>query len=228
MQKIHNFCSETLGGYYLDVIKDRQYTTPADSRARRSCQTAQYLIGDAMTRWIAPILSFTADEIWEHLPGEREPMGVFTAEWSDRLFAYDHATIPLEVWKTVEPVRTEALRQLEILRQQGDIGAGLDADVKVHADSAILDRLAALGDELRFVMITSSVSLSPLAATQADAAVKLSDGSRFAVAVSPSPHAKCVRCWHHRDDVGSHAQHPELCGRCVENIDGSGESRRFA
>ena len=228
VQKIHNFCSETLGGYYLDVIKDRQYTTKTDSRARRSCQTAQYLMCEAMTRWIAPILSFTADEIWEHMPGERDEFGAFTAEWFDGLVAYADAEINIEVWNRMEPVRDEVLRQLEILRQNGGIGSGLDAEVRIHADAATLDRLQALGDELRFVMITSSAELQPLDEAQSAGAVKLADGNRVRVEASPSGHAKCVRCWHHREDVGSHQAHPELCGRCVENVDGEGETRRFA
>ena len=228
VQKIHNFCSETLGGYYLDVIKDRQYTTGPDSRARRSCQSAQYLIGDAMTRWIAPILSFTADEIWEHLPGEREQLGVFTAEWFDGLFAYSHPEIDIGVWQTVEAVRNEVLRKLESLRQDGSIGSGLDAEVAIYADDAIVERLRTLGDELRFVMITSSVELKSLAEAEAADAVKLADGGRVLVEAAASGHAKCARCWHLREDVGSHAEHPELCGRCVENIDGDGEQRRYA
>ena len=228
VQKIHNFCSETLGGYYLDVIKDRQYTTQTDSRARRSCQSAQYLISEAMTRWIAPILSFTADEIWEHLPGPRQALGVFTAEWFDGLSAYAHDEIDLAVWQAVEPVRAEVLRQLEILRQQGNIGSGLDADVTVYADPATVESLQSLGDELRFITITSSAQLQALDQSRAAAAAALANGSRILVEARTSEHAKCVRCWHHRADVGSHGDHPELCGRCIENVDGQGESRRYA
>ena len=228
VQKIHNFCSETLGGYYLDVIKDRQYTTPADSRARRSCQSAQYLIGEAMTRWIAPILSFTADEIWEHLPGEREALGVFTAEWYDGLAPYADDEIDLAVWQAVETLRDEVLRRLEILRQDGSIGSGLDAEVTIHADAGLVESLRALGEELRFIMITSSAELALLDDARAAETVTLADGSRVLVEARPSEHAKCVRCWHHRADVGSHADHPELCGRCVDNVEGAGEDRRYA
>ena len=228
VQKIHNFCSETLGGYYLDVIKDRQYTTGANSRARRSCQSAQYLISEAMTRWIAPILSFTADEIWEHLPGEREALGVFTSEWFDGLFAYQHPQIDVSVWDGMEAVRDEVLRQLEILRQSGDIGSGLDAEVTIHADAALFDKLASIGDELRFVMITSAAELTKLSESDSAKAVSLRNGGKVLVSAVPSPHDKCVRCWHLREDVGSNSAHPELCGRCVDNIDGDGEQRRFA
>ena len=228
VQKIHNFCSETLGGFYLDVIKDRQYTTQADSLARRSCQTAMYHVTEAMTRWIAPFLSFTADEVWENMPGQRAELGVFTAEWYDGLFEYSNTEIDGTVWDSLEQVRAEVTRTLEVLRQDGKIGSSLDAEVSIHADQQLIDRLQVISDELRFVMITSSAQLVPLEDAQADGAVKLSDGSRVLVQASPSEHAKCVRCWHHRDDVGSHGQHPELCGRCIDNVDGSGERRRYA
>jgi len=227
MQKIHNFCSETLGGYYLDVIKDRQYTTAADSRARRSCQTAMFHVLEAMTRWIAPILSFTADEVWENMPGARDDLGVFTAEWYDGLFAYANAAIDAPVWDLVEQVRNEVTRTLEGLRKDGRIGSSLDAEIVVHADPALLERLQVLGDELRFVMITSAATLAPLQAREGDELVKLADGSRFRIEAAPSEFAKCVRCWHHRADVGQHGAHDELCGRCIENIDGDGEPRAY-
>ncbi|MDH3760905.1 MAG: isoleucine--tRNA ligase [Gammaproteobacteria bacterium] len=228
VQKIHNFCSETLGGFYLDVIKDRQYTTQADSLARRSCQTAMYRVTEAMTRWIAPILSFTADEVWENMPGQREDLGVFTAEWYDGLFDYSNSDIDSVVWDALEQVRDEVKRHLEVLRQDGKIGSSLDADVTIYADQALIDQLQAVGDELRFVMITSSATLKPLDADIAQSAIKLGGGSRVLVQASPSTHEKCVRCWHHREDVGSNAEHPELCGRCVDNVDGDGEQRRYA
>jgi isoleucyl-tRNA synthetase len=228
IQKIHNFCSETLGGFYLDVIKDRQYTTQADSLARRSCQTAMYHVTEAMTRWIAPILSFTADEVWEHMPGQRDDLGVFTAEWYDGLFDYSNTEIDGTVWDSLEQVRAEVTRTLEVLRQDGQIGSSLDAEVSIHANPELIERLQVISDELRFVMITSSAQLVPLDAAQADGAVKLRDGNRVLVQASPSGNAKCARCWHHRDDVGSHTQHPELCGRCIDNVDGSGEQRRYA
>jgi isoleucyl-tRNA synthetase len=228
VQKIHNFCSETLGGFYLDVIKDRQYTTRADSLARRSCQTAMYHVAEAMTRWIAPILSFTADEVWENMPGEREDLGVFTSQWYDGLFDYAEQDVDRGVWDALEQVRAEVTRTLEVLRQNGEIGSGLDAEVTIHADEALIDRLRTISDELRFVMITSSASLAALDDSRADAAVKLRDGNRVLIEARPSEHAKCVRCWHHREEVGSHADHPELCARCIDNVDGDGEQRRYA
>jgi len=228
MQKIHNFCSETLGGFYLDVIKDRQYTTPANSRARRSCQTAMYHVLEAMTRWIAPIMSFTADEVWENMPGLRDDLGVFIAEWYDGLFAYAHPDIDAALWDTVEQVRGQVTRTLEGLRKDGRIGSGLDAEVTIHADPGLLERLQTLGDELRFVLITSSATLVPLQAGAATEVNKLADGSRFSIAASASEHQKCVRCWHHRAEVGSDSKHGELCSRCIENVDGAGEQRHFA
>ncbi|MCP4390077.1 MAG: isoleucine--tRNA ligase, partial [Gammaproteobacteria bacterium] len=227
VQKIHNFCSETLGGFYLDVIKDRQYTTQADSRARRSCQTAMYHVTEAMTRWIAPILSFTADEVWENMPGARDELGVFTAEWYDGLFDYSNTEVDVAAWDALEQVRAEVTRNLEVLRQQGKIGSSLDADVTIHADQALVDQLQVISDELRFVMITSSATLNPLDAGQAEA-VSLRNGGKIVIEASPSAFEKCVRCWHHREDVGSHTEHPELCGRCIENVDGNGEQRRYA
>lgn len=217
VQKIHNFCSETLGGFYLDVIKDRQYTTQADSLARRSCQTAMFHVIEAMTRWIAPILSFTADEIWENLPGEREELGVFIAEWYEGLFAYENADIKPEVWDAVQQVRAEVSKSLEVLRQEGNIGSGLDAEVTIYADATLIEQLSIFGDELRFALITSEANLAPL-----------NKGSSFAIEAIASEHAKCVRCWHHRPEVGGDDQHPELCGRCIDNIDGEGEKRLYA
>jgi isoleucyl-tRNA synthetase len=227
MQKIHNFCSETLGGFYLDVIKDRQYTTQADSRARRSCQSAMYHVLEAMTRWIAPILSFTADEVWENMPGVRDDLGVFVAEWYDGLFAYANSDIDAAAWDVVEQVRTEVTRTLEGLRKEGRIGSSLDADVIVYADRSLVERLQVLNEELRFVMITSSATLTPLGETDGADLITLADGSHFRIEASASGFSKCVRCWHHREDVGLHAAHEELCGRCIENIEGDGEPRAY-
>jgi len=227
MQKIHNFCSETLGGFYLDVIKDRQYTTQADSRARRSCQTAMFHVLEAMTRWIAPILSFTADEVWENMPGARDDLGVFTAEWYDGLFAYANADIDASVWDLVERVRNVVTRRLEGLRKDGKIGSSLDAEIVVYADPALCERLQVIGDELRFVMITSAATLAPLDAADGSELVTLADGSRLRTEAKASAFAKCVRCWHHRADVGQHPGHVELCGRCIDNIEGAGEPRAY-
>ena len=226
VQKIHNFCSETLGGFYLDVIKDRQYTTPVDSLARRSCQTAMFYVVEAMTRWITPILSFTADEVWENLPGKHEPLGAFTAEWYEGLSAYNNADIKPEAWDSLELVRAEVSKSLEVLRQDGKIGSGLDAEVTIYADAALLVQLSAISEELRFVLITSEAFLAPLESSEES--VKLANGSSIAIKAVASEHAKCVRCWHHRPEVGSDDKHPELCGRCIDNVDGDGEKRLYA
>ncbi|MCP4431664.1 MAG: isoleucine--tRNA ligase [Gammaproteobacteria bacterium] len=227
VQKIHNFCSETLGGFYLDVIKDRQYTTQANSLARRSCQSAMYHVIESMTRWIAPILSFTADEIWENLPGRHEPLGVFVAEWYEDLSAYENSGIDTEIWSSLELVRAEATKALEILRQEGKIGSGLDAEVTIYADQNLLDRLKVISSELRFVLITSEARLSPLDDANKEA-VKLANGASIIIEANVSEHAKCVRCWHHRPEVGENDTHPELCGRCIDNVDGEGEKRLYA
>ena len=228
IQKIHNFCSETLGGFYLDVIKDRQYTTQADSLARRSCQTAMHHVTEAMTRWIAPILSFTADEVWENMPGERAEFGVFIAEWYDGLFTYANSEVDSAVWDSLEQVRAEVTRKLEALRQAGKIGSSLDAEVEIIADQALVDQLQVISDELRFVMITSAASMSVLDSTKSEDVVTLRNGNRILIQAHPSAYSKCVRCWHHREEVGSHDDHPELCARCIENVDGDGEQRRYA
>jgi isoleucyl-tRNA synthetase len=228
VQKIHNFCSETLGGFYLDVIKDRQYTTQSDSLPRRSCQSAMYHVVEAMTRWIAPILSFTADEIWENMPGKREELGVFTSEWYEGLFAYESQKVKPEVWDLLELVRAEVTKTLEALRQEGNIGSGLDAEVTIYANQKLINELKEISEELRFVLITSEASLAPLADLKEAEPVKLGDGHEIVIRARASEHGKCVRCWHHRPEVGSDTNHPELCGRCIVNVDGDGEQRLYA
>ncbi len=226
-QLVHRFCAVELGGFYLDIIKDRQYTTRADSLARRSAQSALYHVVEAMVRWLAPILSFTADEIWEHIPGRRDAH-VFTATW------YEHLTpLPEEgefghrFWQRVLQVRGEVNRALEFVRAAGGIGSSLDAEVDLWCEEPWYSTLAALEDELRFVLITSSARLHP-AGDRPDSAAPAEENEGIWIQVTPSGHPKCVRCWHHREDVGSDPRHPELCSRCVENVEGEGERRRYA
>jgi isoleucyl-tRNA synthetase len=211
-QKVHGFCVVELGGCYLDVLKDRLYTTPAKSHARRSAQTAMYHIAESMVRWLAPVLSFTAEEIWPHLPGRREA-SVFHATW------HVLPEVPADDidWEAFLALRAEVARELERLREAGEIGSPLEAEVEVACSAAEHLRYAALGDELRFFFITSAarVVIEPAIAGRL-------------VRVRPVGAAKCVRCWHRRDDVGSHSEHPELCGRCVTNVVGPGEERRYA
>jgi len=228
-QKIHNFCSVEMGGFYLDIIKDRQYTTQTESQARRSTQTAMYHIVEAMVRWLAPITSFTADEIWSFLPGERSE-SVFLEEFYQGLFQMgdDSSSTDLSVadWEQIMAVRTEVARSLELLRKDGGIGSGLDAEVDLYCDDSLVSLLGKLEDELRFVLITSYARIHPLAGAPEGAIATEIGGLQLQVIASK--HEKCVRCWHHREDVGSDSDHPELCGRCVENVTGSGEQRLYA
>jgi len=227
-QKIHNFCSVDLGAFYLDIIKDRQYTTPRDSRARRSAQTALYHIAEALSRWLAPVLSFTAEEIWQAIPGARAE-SVFLSVWHDFPDLSGAHDLGLDYWARVMDVREQVNKELERLRVAGSIGSGLDAEVDIYGDDALLELLRPLEDELRFVLITSYARIHPLDAAEAQGELlTLDDGARLRLRVQASAHKKCVRCWHLREDVGTHDEHPQLCGRCVENIAGAGEQRRFA
>ena len=219
-QKVHHFCVIDLGSFYLDIIKDRQYTAKTDGLARRSAQTAMFHVLESLTRWLAPILSYTAEEIWQHLPavGNR-PESVFLTTWYEDLTALDSdAEFNHDFWQTVMTVRSEVSQALEHSRTTKEIGSSLAANVELECDAKTFETLDKLGDELRFVFITS------------DAKITKSDGADYQVKikVTPSTEQKCVRCWHQRSDVGSHAEHPELCGRCVENIVGEGEKRLYA
>ncbi len=225
-QKLHNFCASDLGGFYLDVIKDRQYTTRGDSVARRSAQTAMYHIGEALVRWMAPILSFTAEEIWENLPGERAE-SVFLAQWYQGLQTLDAGSaMGRDYWRQLMDVRAAVNKEMETRRAAGELRGSLDAAVSLYAEPALLAQLQLLEDELRFVLITSAATLQPLAAAPADAATTELAGLRLQV--SACGDEKCERCWHRRPEVGQLADHPTLCGRCVENVYGDGERRRFA
>lgn len=225
-QKVHHFCVIDLGGFYLDVTKDRQYTAKADSLARRSGQTAMVHVIEALTRWLAPIISYTAEEIWQYLPGERAD-SVFLATWYQGLSPLDDDT-PLNraFWQQIMAVRTAVSKELEKCRNQGTVGASLTAEVTLYCDDALLASLNQIADELHFVFITSATTLQPLATAPEDATSTEMNGLKLQVEASTK--AKCVRCWHQRADVGSHTEHPELCGRCVENIAGNGEVRRYA
>jgi isoleucyl-tRNA synthetase len=224
--RIHNFCGGELGGFYLDIIKDRQYTTQVESHARRSAQTAMWHLAEALCRWIAPILSFTAEEIWENLPGTRE-RSVFLSSW--------YADLPAEIadgnlgnafWDEVITVRQAVNRALEARRAAGDLRGSLDAEVTLYAEQGLFNRLQQLGSELRFVLITSEAALKPAAEAPAD--IVESDVAGLAVAVAVSSHEKCERCWHRRPDVGDSKDHPTLCTRCIDNIEGPGEHRQYA
>ena len=222
-QKVHNFCVVDLGGLYLDILKDRLYTLPAASTARRSAQTAMWHIAESIVRWLAPILSFTAEEMWRHLRGER-PASVFLTTW------HTLPELPADTidWAALIALRTAAARELERLRMGGGIGAPLDAVLEIWCTAAQFGRVGALGEELRFFMITSRAIVHPPSQSAPPDAVAAAglEGVWLRVSVATDP--KCVRCWHHRPDVGQSAEHPELCLRCVGNLALPGESRRFS
>ncbi|MGB6977288.1 MAG: isoleucine--tRNA ligase [Gammaproteobacteria bacterium] len=244
-QKLYNFCSVELGGFYLDIIKDRQYTMPANSVGRRSAQTALYHIAEALVRWLAPILSFTAEEIWQHLPGARQP-SVFLSTWYEHLLASDdndpllmeHHGKRQVYWQTLMQVRDAVNKEIEKQRVAGAVGASLEAEVALYCEpnSYLHDALLELSNELRFVLITSSVEVLAVNTKSADAtAITITyndvDFPRQAtlwVKVTASSHPKCARCWHRRADVGADSAHPTICQRCVTNLTEPGEDRRYA
>ncbi len=226
-QKVHNFCAFEMGAFYLDILKDRLYTTGYDSLARRSAQTAMYHVLEAMVRWIAPVLSFTAEEIHQQLPGERSD-SIFLETWYEGLFEMDNATAERERWGHVIKVRNEVSKSIETVRREGKAGSSLAVEVDLWLDGDLRVAIDSLGDELRFVLLTSEARAADLASAPANAErIKLDEGD-VALLVTPSEHEKCVRCWHYREDVGSDPDHPEICGRCVENVFGAGETRRVA
>ena len=225
-QMLHNFCANDLGGFYLDVIKDRLYTTQTNSLARRSAQTAMYHISEALVRWIAPILSFTAEEIWENLPGERGP-SVMLALWSDDLQQLEaDESMGEAFWRQLILVRTAVNKAMEAERTAGVLRGSLDAAVTLYCSPELGDTLQALGDELRFVLITSSATLMPLSAAGSDA--MSTDLADLHIQITVMEDDKCERCWHRSATVGNSKAHPALCGRCIENVDGDGERREYA
>ena len=221
-QKVHNFCGVDMSAFYLDVLKDRLYTTPTNSHARRSAQTAMWLIIESMVRWLAPILSFTAEETWKFMPAlATRESSVLLSTW----MVLPEAIEPSINWSEMLALRSSVSRELEKIRVAGAIGSPLDAAISIYAEGAMYEMLNKLGDELRFVFITSDVALHRAAEKPADAVAD--DSGKIFISVRAIEYQKCARCWHKRADVGSHAEHPELCGRCVTNISGAGEERRY-
>ena len=224
-QRIHSFCVVELGGFYLDVIKDRQYTTQADSLARRSTQTALFHILEMFSRLIAPILSFTADEIWQNIPGARQE-SVFLSNFADgiadypELSAFDDA-----FWQQLLAVKTSVNKELEAKRAAKEVGASLSAEIDIYCDDALALSLASLESELKFALIVSRVAVHPLC--EAPAGSSSTDLENVKLVVSASKHDKCERCWHHTQDIGQSSDHPTLCQRCIVNVDGEGEPRDF-
>ncbi|EDL67968.1 isoleucine--tRNA ligase [Vibrio campbellii] len=225
-QRLMQFCSIEMGSFYLDVIKDRQYTAKRGGNAQRSCQTALYYIVEALVRWMAPIMSFTADEIWNEMPGQRDKF-VFTGEWFDGLFGLaEGEELNNEFWTEIQAVRGAVNKLLEDARKEKTIGGALQAEVTLFADDALAAKINKLEDELRFVLLTSAAKVKPLG-EKTDAA-QATDIEGLFVEVAAAEGEKCDRCWHHTSDVGTIEGHDKICGRCVSNVDGEGEVRKFA
>jgi len=209
--KLQVFCSEDLGAFYLDVLKDRLYTSAPDSRARRSAQTALHHVAHAMLRWMAPFMSFTAEEAWPVLAGAQNKGSIFFETWAD-LPPADEGL--LAKWARLGEIRNLANKEIENLRTQGAVGSSLQALLTITAPADDAALLRSLGDDLRFVTITSAATVA--------------DGNELAVQVTPATAPKCERCWHYRDDVGHDPAHPTICGRCTSNLFGAGETRSVA
>lgn len=229
-QKLHQFCTVDLGSFYLDVIKDRQYTIPADSIARRSAQTAMYHIIEAMVRWLAPILTFTAEELWSYVPGKGKKAGeesVLLSTWYTDLAALpENAAMNQPYWEEVRRLRDCVNKEIEEKRNQGQLGSALEAEVDIYCDGALYKQLEALANELRFVLITSRAAVFPLAKKSGEA--KATELQNVWLDVRPTKAAKCERCWHRLPSVGQDPAHPGLCERCVLNVTGPGEVREYA
>ncbi|MBG2914350.1 isoleucine--tRNA ligase [Proteus terrae] len=226
IQRLMQFCSVEMGSFYLDIIKDRQYTAKSDSVARRSCQTALFHISEALVRWMAPVMSFTADEIWNELPGERSKY-VLTEEWYTDLFGLDSSeTLNDDYWAELLAVRGEVNKVLEQARTDKLLRGSLEASVTLYADKALADKLNALGNELRFVLLTSQAKVADI--NEAPETALASDMAGLKIAFNKADGEKCPRCWHYATDIGQVAEHAELCGRCVTNVAGNGEERKFA
>ncbi len=209
--KLQIYCSEDLGGFYLDILKDRLYTTAPGSLARRSAQTALWHISQAMLRWMAPFLSFTAEEAWKFVGTGKPGESIFTQTYS-KFDAPDEAL--LAKWNRIREIRDVVNKDIEAVRAEGKVGSSLQANLQLTAPADDFALLGSLGEDLKFVFITSAIALAA--------------GEALSTVVTPSAAQKCERCWHYRDDVGHDAAHPTICGRCTSNLFGAGESRSFA
>ena len=216
-QRLQTFCSEDLGGFYLDILKDRLYTSAKDSPARRSAQSALYRIADVLLRLMAPILSFTADEAWAVLhPGEASAAleSVLFHTWNDVFPAIPDEPALLSRWARIRAIRGAVQKELERLREAREIGSSLQAEVMLTVPAEDMAIVEGLGNDLRFVLITS--------------AARVQSGPELQVTARPSAERKCERCWHYRADIGSDPSHPNICGRCVANLSGVAEERIHA
>ncbi len=226
VQRVQNFCTNEMGSLYLDITKDRLYTMRRDSRGRRSAQTAMAHVVEAMARWLAPILSFTAEEIWRHIPGEHGESVLFETWYAD-LAATQATAEQRSFWADLLGLRSDVARLLEGMRNAGALGSSLQAEVTVYADAATRARYAEVADELRFFFITSKFDFADVDARPADAVRAEAVGAEVWIAARASEATKCIRCWHHVADVGANPEHPEICGRCIDNVEGTGEDRRW-
>ena len=212
--RLQTFCSEDLGAFYLDILKDRLYTTQPNSYARRSAQTALYHITHALLKLMAPILSFTAEEAWKDMHvGKEQPLTIFTELFHDIPLAQDNASLQAQ-WDRIRDIRAEVMRQIEAVRSAGQIGSSLAAEIDIYANGEDYALLSQLADDLRFVLLVSRATVH--------------NGDSLRIEVTPTTAQKCDRCWHHSHDVGQSTQHPTLCGRCVTNLEGPGEVREHA
>jgi isoleucyl-tRNA synthetase len=216
VSKLQIYCSEDLGAFYLDILKDRLYTTAANSHARRSAQTALWQITQAMLRWMAPFLSFTAEEAWAVLGTEgKTPEATKLSIFLDGYVQFAAPDMALLAkWSRIREIRETVNKDIETLRADGQVGSSLQANVVLTAPADDHALLSSLGDDLKFVFITSAIDLIA--------------GDAVSARVSASTAVKCERCWHYREDVGADAAHPTICGRCTSNLFGAGEVRRFA
>lgn len=227
MQRVMQFCSVDMGSFYLDVIKDRQYTTKKDGFPRRSCQTALYHIIEAMVRWIAPILSFTADEIWKCIPGNRSKY-VFTEEWYEGLFHIQETEFMNDhYWNIFYNIRSAVNKEIEISRIRGIIGGSLEASVFLYVNTALATYLNVIQDELYFGLLTSSVVILDDLDFDSNNIQRLEAIPGLKIVIEPAKGKKCLRCWHYREDINENIDYLNICGRCIDNITGIGEIRRF-
>ncbi len=236
-QQLQTFCSEDLGGFYLDILKDRLYTTPLAGRARRAAQNALWHITQSLIRLMAPILTFTSEEAWATLQGTTPEMSqsVFLETWHDLPEIADEST-RMSSWASLRLVRGHVQKQLEALRTTGNVGSSLASEVDLFANGPALGWLRQFGPDLHFVFITSQALVHdsnnlPLPPDATEITVALPESASIAtlgLRVRASPHSKCERCWHYREDVGQYPEFPGACGRCASNLAGDGEQRTHA
>ena len=213
IQKFVAFCSEELGGFHLDILKDRLYTTSEDSFARRSAQTSLYHISHSLMRVMAPVLSFTAHELWEVLCNEKDH-SIFTDYWYE-LPKHGLSNEDINDWNNIIKVRAEVNKRIEEVRESGKIGSSLQAQLRINANKDIMESLTRFKDDLKFIFISSDVTIN------------LHDDD-LNIEATPSPYKKCERCWHYAESVGQNKEHPSICKRCISNLFGSGEVRIHA